>query len=455
MDIEYNSTTIKHFNKDTLVKQFFYTLDDTLKVPYKSDETHHYGLYPLQILDKKKINTLGLIAKDEKVYSTIHSHMYSGENEINSQVFKLKKDQYATFENNTLSLYEITSDSLMSRVVLSDDYTCEAVLDFRFENEVTVFVLNGNLLGKSSIRIVEVDSAGRIRESTVNTLDAASNITDGIITNVNHDDYYDVVLVGLWMSPLWIKRTETGFEKLEVELENQLTGHWRFIKAIDYNQDGYSDYILGNIGVNNRLAAFGHLAYYCNMDIDKNGDKETILGFQISKHKEHSTYHTLDDLTARLPLLKDKFQKYSDFGALSYSGLLKELNIPRDSLLNIDEFASVLLLNKGGQSFKKILLPNAFQMGPLNDVVVLDVNQDGKLDIIGIGNDYTGESNAGRHDALLPMLALGEGNGNFVSIPSAESGLTVSGDLRKIVADHNDLIILSADHRIYKYKHIQ
>ena len=98
--------------------------------------------------------------------------------------------------------------------------------------------------------------------------------------------------------------------------------------------------------------------------------------------------------------------------------------------MNFDR--SVLMLNNGNTDFELIDLPLEAQLGPINDFLVLDINQDGNLDIVAVGNNYGNEVFVGHLDALNGLVLFGEGNGTFDVINNADSGFNVPFDAKRL-----------------------
>jgi hypothetical protein len=69
-------------------------------------------------------------------------------------------------------------------------------------------------------------------------------------------------------------------------------------------------------------------------------------------------------------------------------------------------------------------------MAPLNDMLLTDVDGDGFVDLLGVGNDYGNETFTGRYDAFNGIVLKGNGNGSFKAIGSDESGFIVPGDAK-------------------------
>lgn len=61
------------------------------------------------------------------------------------------------------------------------------------------------------------------------------------------------------------------------------------------------------------------------------------------------------------------------------------------------------------------------QISAMNGIQIKDINQDGHLDIMYVGNNYANEVFMGRYDASNGGVLLGNGKGKFAYLD--ESGL--------------------------------
>ena len=72
------------------------------------------------------------------------------------------------------------------------------------------------------------------------------------------------------------------------------------------------------------------------------------------------------------------------------------------------------------------------QMSAMNGIQVIDINQDGHLDILYIGNNYANEVFMGRYDASNGGILLGDGKGQFTY--ADQSGLFVPQDAKSLIS---------------------
>ena len=109
------------------------------------------------------------------------------------------------------------------------------------------------------------------------------------------------------------------------------------------------------------------------------------------------------------------------------------------------EFHSMVLLNNGNTSFTKINLPAEAQISTVQSIAFYDFNKDGIKDILLAGNYYNREVETARSDASVGLILLNTGDGNFLSLNNAVSGLKLYHDLREIrIVKGNDKVFIVA-----------
>ena len=73
------------------------------------------------------------------------------------------------------------------------------------------------------------------------------------------------------------------------------------------------------------------------------------------------------------------------------------------------------------------------QVSPIRDILVRDFNQDGKMDLALVGNDYSPKPSIGRNDASYGWCLLGDTSHVYKPLMPVISGLIVKGDARRII----------------------
>jgi len=96
-------------------------------------------------------------------------------------------------------------------------------------------------------------------------------------------------------------------------------------------------------------------------------------------------------------------------------------------------FESCIFMNNGNGTFKIYKLPVEAQFSPVRDILVKDIDKDGKPDLVLVGNDYAVRFSYGRYDASYGWFLTVDSTGKFKTMIPVESGLIIKGDARKIL----------------------
>jgi hypothetical protein len=121
---------------------------------------------------------------------------------------------------------------------------------------------------------------------------------------------------------------------------------------------------------------------------------------------------------------------YKDYGKITQDDFLTEKEKAKASKLSMTENASMYIENLGGGHFKAKALPDMAQLSALNGMQILDINADGYLDILYVGNNYANEVAMGRYDASNGGVLLGNGKGFTYA---QNSGMMVPADAKSFV----------------------
>ncbi len=386
---------------------------------------HSYGEQPLQLFDEKELFAFRhLMKKDGGIIAASRESMFFINDEFTAPEM---------YEGDSI-IGRITDSSEYHRVYYSSDNQVVIIAQPKEESSQV------NLYGHDDLKpIGSLDLP--IEWNYLSAIDVRSK-----------ESGWEIVASGLWSAPI-LCSLDTINQKVEFSSSlSSLVGMWRTVLLEDIDQDGDTDILLGGLGNNSKLSTSQGPLPFCIKDIDGNGDKEYLLGCKIGYGKDEIyPYHTLDDIASRLPAIRDTYQDYESFGETDWSTLLEQLGVDDDQILYLQELESILLINNGNEGFAVSKLPEQFQYAPINDFELADLNNDGYLDIIAAPNDYTAESNSGRFDASLGMIALGSSTGVFSYLHPEKSGVDLSRDLRKVLYSEGDVYFMDLDNNIIKY----
>ncbi|HMQ74572.1 MAG TPA: FG-GAP-like repeat-containing protein [Flavobacteriales bacterium] len=315
-----------------------------------------------------------------------------------------------------------------TQVVVADDVDGDGDMD--------LFVGGRNVPGAypSAPRSVLLrNDGGRFSDVTAGwcaPLTSVGMVTGAALADLDADGRKDLVVTGEWMPVLAYRNTGTGFARA-AWTDSTLTGWWQGITVADLDGDGDQDLVTGNIGLNNKFHPSKEKPLELYMaDLDGTGTNDIVL----AKHGADGTCFPVrgrECSSEQMPFLKQKFPTFKSFAEAD----VHKLYGPKlDEALHVSatEFRSLVWWNEGGR-FSPEPLPNAAQAGPLRSVVVVDLNGDGHLDMVGGGNLYGTEVETSRYDGSTGVVLLGNGHRGFDPVPVAGSGFTARGDVRQVV----------------------
>ncbi len=261
----------------------------------------------------------------------------------------------------------------------------------------------------------------------------------GMVTDLNFADMTgdgkdDLVIVGEWM-PVMIYEIGEGRFKLSQEIENS-NGWWNTMETVDFDGDGDVDIVAGNLGLNTRFEAPLHL--YA-ADFDENGSIDPIIC--VEEGGRQLPVPMRDDLIKQLPYLKKKFVRNTNYAKASIQEVfsvdqLTEVEYYRANILATSLFENTL------DGFKRRNLPSAAQISPVYGILAKDINRDGHLDLVLVGNDRGFEVQTGPLDTSSGCVLLGNEKGGFELIPTLESGM-------KAVLEARGIGVASGDTDVY------
>ncbi|HEY8934643.1 MAG TPA: VCBS repeat-containing protein [Cyclobacteriaceae bacterium] len=282
-----------------------------------------------------------------------------------------------------------------------------------------------------------------VTEAVCAELKTPGMITDAIWSDFDSDGKVDLILAGEFMSVDFYKNEGQKFRKLSnTGLQNE-RGWWNSITAGDYDKDGDIDYVVGNLGLNNsyRCSKQYPLKVFAK-DFDGNNSVDPIMACYQRESMQDTVkklypIHFWDELNSQSPKFRQKFNNYKHYGKSTITDVLSEEDLKDATVLEANNMATSYVENLGNGKFRMTALPLLVQVSMVNGMITDDVNNDGNLDVMMIGNDYGNEVFTGRYDAFTGLVLLGNGKGTFTVTSSANSGFYVKGDAKALAHLYN------------------
>ena len=230
--------------------------------------------------------------------------------------------------------------------------------------------------------------------------------------DLDGDRQEELILAGHWNPILVLSKTGGQWQPWSENGLQNSSGLWNSVKVLDADGDGDMDLLGGNWGGNTRLKASPeHPMRLLRNDFDGNGQEEPLVTY--FHHGVETPFASRDELVKQMPFLQKNFRTYESFARASLEDLFGVEALENSEIKYVQELHSCLFLNDGTGNFKKIRLPGIAQASAIFDFGLDDFNDDGKTDLLLLGNQFEISTQLGRLDAIQGTVLCADSNGSF------------------------------------------
>ncbi len=386
------------------------------------------GTFRVDSLEAKDSEDIGLLLFDADNDRDLDLYCVSGSSEFGRNASRYQDRFYRNGGKGNFTLDETALPKIES------SGSSVIATDFDKDGDLDLFV-GGRVIPMSypiSPRsyILRNDGNGKFEDVTgmvSDGLDSIGMVTCALFSDFDDDGWKDLIVAGEWM-PVTIFKNDQGYFR---KMMGSKTGWWSSLAEGDFDNDGDMDYIAGNLGLNSVFQASEKepVSIYAK-DFDRNGVIDPI----ISRYIQGKDYpvHYRETMIEQIPSLRTILKSHQQYGKMEMPELINILGRDKMFVKKADYFESSYIENLGNGKFSFHPLPLSIQVSPINGISVGDLNEDGNLDFLAVGNSFSEETLSGYFDAGIGICAIGNGDGTFKFLLPSESGFCVRTDAKSI-----------------------
>ena len=419
------------------------------------------GDYPANILFQQKNGKFDTkllplpFGKDVRRPESLGTLLFDADNDGDLDLYLTSGSNQFVAETKNYQDWFYTNDGkgnfTFNETAFPQNYTskiCVKASDIDQDGDLDLFLGGRVIPGKYPLPVSSFIYRNDSKNGTVKFTDVTSEVApelqhigltcDALWTDFDGDGYTDLIIAAEWMSIQFFKNIKGQFQNVSAASGiNDEIGWWNSITAGDFDNDGDTDYIAGNLGKNSfyRASAKYPVNIYAK-DFDKNGRLDIITTVYLPDKNgvlQEFPAQTRDDQVEQIPSLKKRFFTYKEFGTATINDIFSKDELKDAVKFQANNFESSYIENLSNGKFKLHALPVMAQIAPLYAMVADDFNKDGNLDVAINGNDFGTETGNGRYDALNGLIMQGDGKGNFKPLTILQSGIYIPGDGKALV----------------------
>ncbi|MBA4057961.1 MAG: RNA-binding protein, partial [Marivirga sp.] len=213
--------------------------------------------------------------------------------------------------------------------------------------------------------------------SEVKGLQYTGLVCSALWTDYDNDGWIDLILGGEFMPITFYHNNEGKLVNAtdDTGLENT-SGWWNSLVGGDFDNDGDTDYVAGNQGLNSHFHTSPEepLCIYAS-DYNKDGRLDPVISYYVEgvKHVGHSRDNLIDQINS----IRARFRTYTDYANATFEESFLPEELKEAFVVCSQRFESSYLENLGEGRFKITTLPLQVQFAPVYGMITQDYDQDG------------------------------------------------------------------------------
>lgn len=288
--------------------------------------------------------------------------------------------------------------------------------DFDSDGKTDVFIAGRTMpwgYGKiPESYLLHNDGSGKFSDVTKTVapeLQTIGMVTDATWVTIDDDAEKELVLTCEWSGIFAFDRNGKTFTK---KVLSDKKGWWKTIYAADVDNDGDTDFLVGNQGLNTRLrpTATNPVKMYVN-DFDDNQRVEQIITYDVAGRE--TIFADKREVERQLPFVRKKYNLAKDFSMASLGDIFGEEKIKSATVYEANFLQNAFLINEGNGKFTLKPMGADMQFAPVKAFQQFSENDDQLPDFMAFGNFFDANIQRGLYDADFGSLLLSNGNGGF------------------------------------------
>ena len=317
---------------------------------------------------------------------------------------------------------------------IRDSGSVVAASDIDKDGDLDLFVGSRSIPGrypqvpKSRLYLNEKGKFRDVTKRVAPGLQKVGLVNGAVWSDIDGDGDSDLMLALDW-GPIAVFENEDGQLRNRTDRSGltQYIGWWNGIAAGDIDNDGDTDFVATNLGLNTKYdTSKQHPMRLLYADFDKSGTLD-LVETEYEEDKEFPV-RGLSCSSDAMPFIGDKYKTFSGFASATVQDIYSDKVLSKIPSHSANYLQSSLLINDGTGHFEVKPLDRLAQVSPGFGVILSDFDADGYVDIYINQNFFGPQPETGFFDGGLGILLRNDGEGNFKPVWPKDSGLIVPED---------------------------